>query len=575
MVTRAEKMTLSSNAHTWVEQALATMSLEEKVGQMLIVDFAAIFTNREHENWQRITRLIREQHIGGFILAGGSLHSIALLTNELQGLSKWPLLVNADMETGATFFQPWRRARGRAPDLPAFLSGGGTAFPPLMAIGATRSDEFAYEIGRLTALEARAIGIHWTNAPVLDINNNPRNPIINTRSFGEDPELVARLGAAFVAGTQASGVLATIKHFPGHGDTDSDTHIELPVLNLETNRLHAVELLPFKAAIKAGAKAAMTAHIAFPRFDASGRPATLSRKVVSELLRQELAFDGIVATDAFTMQGIADHFDPAEAAIMAAQAGVDALLIPVDTPKTHRRLVQAVRSGELPLQAVETAARRLLTMKAGLGLHELRIVDVNRIADLVNTPAAQQFAQNVASAAITLLEDDGAILPLPSDRPLKIVAGIISNSAAGNEGEHLAEQLAARTHEVASYLLSAGMSEALLAQALVQCREAEVVMFELHLTVGAWKGALRLPPQALQFLQAAREAHKPLIAISFGDPYMFEYLPPMSVSLCAYGGGRLMERAAALALLGDTAIQGKLPVTIPGRFAFGHGLQRA
>ncbi|RIK69512.1 hypothetical protein DCC62_23795, partial [candidate division KSB1 bacterium] len=258
-------MPLSTNAQTWVEQALATMSLEEKVGQMLIVDFAAIFTNREHENWQRITRLIREQHIGGFILAGGSLYSIAMLTNELQGLSKWPLLVNADMETGATFFQPWQRARGRAPDLPAFLPGGGTAFPPLMAIGATRSDEFAYEIGRLTALEARALGIHWTNAPVLDINNNPRNPIINTRSFGEDPELVARLGAAFVAGTQASGVLATMKHFPGHGDTDSDTHIELPVLNLEAERLHAVELLPFKAAIKAGARAVMTAHIAFPQ----------------------------------------------------------------------------------------------------------------------------------------------------------------------------------------------------------------------------------------------------------------------------------------------------------------------
>ncbi len=568
-------MSLSKNARAWVEQALASMSLEEKVGQMLIVDFAAVFTNREHANWQRMIHMIREQHIGGFILAGGSLYSVALLTNELQGLSKWPLLVNADMETGATFLQPWLRARGRAPDLPVFLPGGGTAFPSLMAIGATRSDEFAYEIGRLTAREARAIGIHWTNAPVLDINNNPRNPIINTRSFGEDPELVARLGAAFVAGTQASGVLATMKHFPGHGDTDSDTHIELPVLNLDAKRLHAVELLPFKAAIKAGARAVMTAHIAYPKIDASGRPATLSHKVVSELLRQELAFDGIVATDAFTMQGIADHYDPAEAAVMAAQAGVDALLIPVDTAKTHRRLVQAVRQGELPLQAVETAARRLLTMKAELGLHEQRMVEVTGIADVVNTPSAQQFAENVAGAAITLLEDDGATLPLPENRPLKIVAGIISNSAAGNEGEHLAEHLGARRHAITSYRLGADMNEFLLSQAMAQCREADVVMFELHLTVGAWKGALRLPPQALQFLQAAREARKPVIAISFGDPYMFEYLPPMSASLCAYGGGRLMERAVALALFGDKAIRGKLPVTIAGRFAFGHGLERA
>lgn len=558
----------------WVEHTLAQMSLEEKVGQMLIADFAAVFTNHDHENWQRIVRLLRELHLGGIVLAGGGLLEVALLTNELQRLAKLPLLVNADMETGALFPAPWRRARGRAPDLPAYLSGGGTELPRMMAIGATRSEELAYEIGRITGREARAAGIHWTNSPALDLSNNPRNPIINVRSFGEEPQLVARLGAAYLTGCQAAGLIATMKHFPGQGDTDTDTHVALPMLDFDAARLHAVELVPFKAAIKAGVKAAMTAHIALPEIDATCRPATLSQPIVTGLLREELGFQGLVVTDALTMQGIADYYSTEEAALLAAQAGVDVLLIPADIAAAHRRLVQAVQQGELPLARVESAARRVLAAKAGLGLHLQRTVAIEKLAEVVQTSAARQLAEQAASAAITLLEDDGRLLPLRNSPALKLAVGMVSNSALATEGEYLNSILAGAGHTVEAFRLSAEMNEASLAQALAGCRQAEVVLFAAFLTMGAWKGELQVPPQAHQFLQAAREWQKPVIALSLGDPYMFEHLPPMAASLCAYGGNRLMEGAMARALLGEAAITGRLPVTIPGRFGCGHGLER-
>jgi len=558
----------------WVEQTLAAMSIPELVGQMLVADFAAVFTHHEHENFQRIVRLIREQHVGGLILAGGNVFDIAILTNELQQLAKLPLLVNADLETGLQFFwRPWQRVRGRAPDLPAFLPGGGTAFPCMMAIGATRSEEHAYAAGRVTALEARALGIHWTNSPVLDVNNNPRNPIINTRSFGEDPQLVARLGAAYVRGCQSAGVIATLKHFPGHGDTSQDTHMQLPVMHFEEARLHALELVPFQAAITAGAKAVMTAHIALPQLDTTNRPATLSRKIVTELLRERLGFRGLVVTDALTMQGITDHYGYEEAAVLAAQAGADMLLIPPDTAKVHRRLVAAVEKGEIALTQIQSAARRILAAKADLGLHEERQVALEKIMAVVGAPASQQIAEKISAEALTLLEKDNEAFPLQRRRPQKIFTLVLSNALQPGDGIHLQERLRAYGHEVEIFSLAQEPTAAALEHALTQCRAADLLLVTMFLSVGAWKGALRIPPLAYEFMNVAQALNQPMFAVSFGDPYVFEHLPRTAASLCAYNGGRTMEGLVARALMGELHLHGKLPVTIPGRFAFGEGLE--
>ena len=567
-------MPSSQTSKQWIEQTLATMSLPELVGQMLVADFAAVFTHRAHENFQRLARLMREQHIGGVILAGGNVFDIALITNELQALSKLPLLVNADLETGLQFFwRPWQRVRGRAPDLPAFLPGGGTAFPCAMALGATRSEEHAFEAGRITALEARAMGIHWINAPVLDVNNNPRNPIINTRSFGEDPQLVARLGAAYVRGCQSQGVIATLKHFPGHGDTAQDTHMHLPVMHFDEARLHALELIPFKAAIAAGAKAVMTAHIALPKLEPTNRPATLSCAIVTKLLREQLGFNGLVVTDAFTMQGITDHYGQEEAAVLAAQAGVDMLLIPADVAKVHRRLVKAVESGEVAREQIHAAVRRILSAKVELGLHEERKVAVEKIMTAVAAPASQQIAEKIAGEALTLLENDGKTFPLRAQPPKKIFMLVISNALQAGDGAYLQECLNHRGHQIETLSFLHEPTPSVLEHAQAQCREADIVLVTMYLSVGAWKGAMRIPDSAYEFMNAARAMNKPMLAASFGDPYVFEHLPAMSASLCAYNGGRMMEGLVARALMGELPLRGKLPVTIPGRFAFGEGLE--
>lgn len=567
-------MPSSPSSQQWIEQTLAAMSIPELVGQMLVADFAAVFTHRAHENFQRIERLLREQHIGGVILAGGNVLDIALLTNELQQLSKLPLLVNADLETGLQFFwRPWLRVRGRAPDLPAFLPGGGTAMPCAMAIGATRNEAYAYEAGRITAWEARAMGIHWTNSPVLDVNNNPRNPIINTRSFGEDPQLVARLGAAYVAGCQSEGVIATLKHFPGHGDTSQDTHMQLPVMHFDEARLHALELIPFKAAIGAGAKAIMTAHIALPQLDASKRPATLSRKIITELLRGQLGFNGLVVTDAFTMQGITDHYGQEEAAVLAAQAGADMLLIPADTAKVHQRLVKAVTNGEVARAQIEAAVRRILAAKAELNLHASRHVALEKIMTVVGAPESQTIAEKISAEALTLLEHDGRTLPLHMRQPKKIFTLVISNALQQGDGAYLHECLSAHGHQIETLSFLHEPTPAALERAREQCREAELVLVTMFLSVGAWKGAMRIPSLAYEFMNTAQAMHKPMLAVSFGDPYVFEHLPRMSASLCAYNGGRMMEGLVARALMGELHIHGKLPVTIPGKFAFGEGME--
>lgn len=567
-------MSSQTSSQQWIEQSLAAMSIPELVGQMLVADFAAVFTHRAHENFQRLERILREQHVGGIILAGGNVLDIALLTNELQQLSKLPLLVNADLETGLQFFwRPWLRVRGRAPDMPAFLPGGGTAMPCMMAIGATRSAEHAYDAGRITALEARAMGIHWTNSPVLDVNNNPRNPIINTRSFGEDPQLVARLGAAYVQGCQSEGVIATVKHFPGHGDTSQDTHMQLPVMNFDETRLHAMELIPFKAAIGAGAKAVMTAHIALPQIDASKRPATLSRKIITELLREQLGFNGLVVTDAFTMQGITDHYGQEEAAVLAAQAGADMLLIPADTAKVHQRLVQAVTNGEVAREQIHAAVRRILTAKAELNLHVSRRVSFENIMTTVGAPESHNIAEKISAEALTLLEHDGRALPLRAQPPKKIFALVISNALQQGDGAHLHECLSRYGHQIDMLSFLHEPTPAALERALSQCREAELVLVTMYLSVGAWKGAMRIPALAYDFMNTAQAMHKPMLAVSFGDPYVFEHLPPMSASLCAYNGGRMMEGLVARALMGELDMHGKLPVTIPHRFVFGAGLE--
>ena len=330
------------DAEAWVEATLAAMSLREKVGQLVVPWIDGSYVARGDAAWEQARAWVADDGVGGLIVSVGPPLEIASKLNLLQREAAVPLLVAADLERG-----PAQRLTGGTVLPYGIETGGGTDFPPAMALGAADDERLAYEVGRVTAREARAVGIHMVFAPVVDVNNNPANPIINTRSYGADPRRVARLAAAQVRGLQEHGVLATAKHFPGHGDTDVDSHIGLPVVSADRARLDSLELVPFRAALDAGVSAVMAAHIAFPALTGDSLPATLSPALTTGLLRDELGFDGLVVVDALDMGAITEHFSREEAAVRALRAGADVLLMPTDVGATIDAVVDAVRRGEL------------------------------------------------------------------------------------------------------------------------------------------------------------------------------------------------------------------------------------
>lgn len=564
-------MSAYSQNTSWVESTLSSLTLEEKVGQLFLADLVAVYSHRESPNFLLAKEFIHKYHVGGFVIAGGTVTDIAVMTNELQRESKVPLLINGDLEAGLWYNHPYRWIRGRAPELPRYVAGGGTAFPSLMAIGATGNPQFAYELGRITARESRAVGIHWTNSPVADVNNNPKNPIINTRSFGEDPALVARMVEAYVRGLQEGNMMATLKHFPGHGDTEDDTHMKLPLLPFDQARLDSVELVPFKAGIAAGAKAVMTAHIALPRIDPANRPATLSPAIITGLLREKLGFQGLVITDGMTMQGVTDHYKADEAAILAIEAGVDVLLVPDDFALAYNGVLQAVKSGRISQARIQGSVRRVLAAKAWMGLDRERSVDIERISSVVGAPESEAVSDSIFGASVTILRNGGHILPLSKRMRVQIVA--VTDEPNLEVGEALKEVL--ETH-VRAVGLSRLWNESSL-EAIDRVRKtqtyADVFVFGVYLSVGSWRGQLGFSQELQKFFLSVGRMRRPVVIVAFGDPYVLGKLPVTDAVVAGYTGHRKAEQAVARALIGAAEVTGTLPVTIPGKYNVGAGIR--
>ena len=555
----------------WVESTIASMSLEEKVGQLFCADLVAVYANRESPSFLLAKEFVHKYHVGGFILAGGTVTDIALTTNALQRESKFPLLISADLEGGLWFNHPYRWMMGRGPELPRFVGGGGTPLPSCMAIGATGNAHFAYEFGKITAREARAVGIHWINAPVADVNSNPHNPIINTRSFGEDPKQVASMVEAFVKGAQEEKVMATLKHFPGHGDTEEDTHMKLPSLPFDRARLDAMEFVPFKAGIDAGAKAVMTAHIALPNIDTEKRPSTLSPVIVTELLRKHLGFKGIVVTDGMTMQGVTDHYGAAEAAIRAIEAGDDVILVPADIAQAYNGVLGAVRSGRISEARVDESVRRVLEAKVWVGIDRKRTVDVEEISKLVAPPQSETIADSMFSGAVTLLRNEGTIIPFTASARVQVVT--VTDDPNLQIGDGLSGVLESGLRSVALSHLWNESSPEVINRTVAEAQSSDVIVLGIYLSVGSWKGQLGFSDGLQKYFDTLSSLKKPVVIITFGDPYVIEKLPAVSAILATYTGVRKAEEAAGNVLLGRAGVQGKLPVTIPGKYKRGDGLR--
>ena len=555
----------------WADSLLATMSVAEKAGQMVWPTVLGDFAATDASQWDRLRRWIAEDRVGGFTISVGSPTEIAAKLNAMQRMSRVPLLFGADYEFGAGY-----RARGGY-FLPNGIDlGGAVVFPPQMALGAAGDTSLAREQGRVTAIEGRALGVHIAYTPILDVNNNPGNPVINTRSYGENPAMAGALGAAFIRGLQSHGMIATGKHFPGHGDTEVNSHLALPVVSAGRARLDSVELVPFNVAVRAGVGAIMSFHGAMPALDSSGAPGTLSPAVLTGLLRGEMGFDGVIISDAMDMRGVLDRYGPVEAAILAVQAGADVLIQPLDVAQTIAAVVTGVSSGRYAEARLDTSVRRILVSKHRLGLAARRTVDLDSIRALVGLEDHRRSAERIAERSITLVRDSLRQLPLQqvprTARVLSVTYARRTDLAAGTAFD-------AELRTVFSGLRSEGVNADDAApdfSRLVRAADSADVVIVSSYVSHAWDATTAAAPRGfVDFVRQLQTRGRRPIVVAMGNPYLLRQVPSVPAYLVAWGGFPVSQQAAARALLGKSEITGRLPVGISEAAPFGSGEQRA
>ena len=541
------------------------MTLREKVGQLMMPFVLGNFAPEGSETHDRIVNIIEEESVGGLIMSVGSPSEVAVKLNDLQNHSKYPLLVAADLETGAGF-----RFRG-AVHIPTNIAlGGATTFPSLMAFGATGDPRHAYQLGRITALEARAMGVHVPFAPVLDVNNNPDNPIINIRSFGEDPNAVADLGVALVRGLQDYGAVATGKHFPGHGDTGTDSHLALPIIQVGRERLDAIELVPFRAAIAAGIQGIMTAHIAVPAISGETIPATVSHRVLTGLLRAEMGFDGIVFTDAMDMAAVTRLFPRGEAAVRAVLAGADVILMPNDVKQAIDAIVLAIDEERLTEGRIDESVRRLLRLKEDLGLAEERSVPLEMIPQVVGVPQHVEMAREVAERSITLIRNERNLLPLLGTRRARVMSVSFRNPGDVLSGRYFDSRLRETYPRLVTRSVDEGTNSEAYQDLLSRARRSDLVVVSVY---SNYAGRVELPDATMEFVSELARRRVTHVVISFGNPYLISLFPDARVYLLAWSSAQVSQQAAADALFGDIAITGRSPIGMDPFFAVGDGIR--
>jgi len=597
---KAGPVQLTSEGNKWAEKTLKKLSLEEKIGQMIQIRAYADFLNVESDEYRQVRDAIKKYHLGSVILtvrvSDGLLlkdlpYEAAAITNLLQKESKLPLLVAADFERGLSM------RLGETP-----------AFPHAMAFGATFNPELEEKFAAMTAQESRAIGVHWNFFPVADVNINPKNPIINTRSFGEDPQQVAAMVAAYVKGSREYGLLSTAKHFPGHGDTATDSHLGVAMVSGDTARLDSVELPPFEKAIEAGVDSVMVAHVTIPALEPdTDKVATTSHRIVTDLLKDKFHFQGLIVTDALEMHGLTRLYpenapNPAgRAAVDAVKAGNDMVLLPSDLDGAFNGLVQAVRSKEITQQQIDASVLKILRAKASVGLHKARLVDLEEVSRIVSRPASLEFAQQVADSAVTLVRNGGQILPLPSSTQRTpgtnpppaayrspgaaspVVGVVITDDVRSEYGRVFELELRRRARGTKVYFVDASIASGMTPEIVEAARQAQKVVVAAYVVPTAAKqtvvngqlsNTVGLNDATGNLMQQLLDAAGPKMAvIAMGNPYLAMNFPNVATYICTYSNAPTSERSAVKLLFGEIQAKGKLPVSLPGIAARGFGLE--
>lgn len=547
-------MTGPAAAH--VQHLLDSLPLRDKVAQLIMPWIAGGYEPIDGAEMKQALMWVDSLHVGGIIVSIGSPTEIAAKLNTLQRAAPLPLLVASDLEGGTTL-----------------RFTGGTPFPTQMGIGAGGREDDAYQMGRVTALEGRAVGVHLAFAPVADINSNPNNPIINTRSFGGDPHAVARLVAATIRGIRDNGMFATAKHFPGHGDTETDSHLSLPTITAGWSRFDTLELVPFRAAIGAGVDAVMSAHIALPALDpGQQRPGTLAPPILTGILRDSLHFGGLIATDALNMGAIVKEVGADEAPVLAFLAGSDLLLMPADAGRAIDAMVHAVESGRISRERVDQSVRRILTMKERAGLFQRREVDLDRVSAVVDRADFRQIGQDAIQRSITLLKDSLGIVDGLRSGPHSVALVVMAETGTVL-GPTLAAELRRRGWTLRQVTLPLQADSATRDSVLRSIDQSSTVLIAAAVKVGAGKGTIALPVGAEQAINVIA-ARQPTVLVSFGSPYLISQVPSVPGYLLAWTANTASETAVANALTG-AAITGKSPILIPLGGPIGAGIPKA
>ncbi len=534
---------------------LSKMSLREKVGQLFVVSTDGYFENRQSDGFRKLKHAIQDDHVGGIILFHGTVYGQAMLINKLQQMSDTPLWITEDMEFGS-----------------AMRINDGIRFTPPMGVAATQNIHYAYESGRVTALEAKALGVNQIFAPVVDVNNNPANPVINVRSYSEDPDTVAKYADAFVQGVSSEGIVATAKHFPGHGDTHLDSHIGLPVVRYGYQRLDSLELIPFRRLIKQGVPSIMTAHIAFPKISGDpGLPGTLDPDIVDGILRDSLNYQGLVVTDALNMGGVANHYSPAKDAVMALKAGADLLLMSPDVSTAINAVIDAVHDGQLSETRINHSVRKLLVLKIKHGLFRNPFLDLDHLDKTIHSPENEIISREIARKSVTLLRNRNDILPINPHRFTRVTVIAMSDDRSGNTGDILAREIRRFHPDVRFHIFDDRTCDEDLHNIYRDVRWSNLVIIGSFIHVRTGKN-LQFNARQRHFLSRLPRYHKTTAMLAFGSPYVLSSLPGADVQVCAWSSSSEQVRQTVPALFGASAIDGRLPISVPPVYQIGGGL---
>ncbi|MFC2083927.1 glycoside hydrolase family 3 N-terminal domain-containing protein [Bacteroidota bacterium] len=553
---------LTENDLNWVNETFSKMSLRDKCSQ-LIISYAPIKdTSKDSEEYKRLIKLVEKFKVGGLILFDGNIRNHVKLINKFQYLSDIPLLISSDFERGA-----------------GTRIEEAVEFPHNMALGATYDPYLSYLTGKFTAIAGRSAGVHQNYSPLLDVSHDYKNPIINIRAYSEDPDLIAQHANAFITGLHKGGMIATGKHFPGHGATEIDSHNELPVIRQSEKKFEQIDLVPFSKAISLGIQSIMIGHLEIPTFEEKrGIPATFSYNITHELLRKKMNFSGFIVTDAMNMKAITNNFNQDEAAKLAVQAGADLILFPQDDSSAIEGIYNAVLSEKITESRIDESVKKILIVKKWMELDNYKPIDINEALKYIDKKSHRRLSQEIAERSITLLKDENNLIPISPKKFKNIFCVTLSDTKFRNSLKQdfpFEEFLLNQLDNVNYYRLNLRSKKTHYRKALQIAKKSDLILLPLYINIWNNGNEKLLDDQHLEFIKSLKRLNKPLATINFGNPYLTSTLKDLPVLICTYSNTKVSQGAALDAIIGNVSITGKLPITIPETdFKIGYGLER-